>query len=112
MEARSITPATDALSAEFSDARLVAIFDTVNSIEGYKDFYLDLAAELAPRFVLDVGCGTGLLACELARRGFQLVGLDPSPALLGKARRRPGCENVRWVEGYIDQNIDTHAWRL
>jgi SAM-dependent methyltransferase len=109
MEARSIAPSGRTLSAEFSDPRLAAIFDTVNSIEGYKGFYLDLAAELAPQSILDVGCGTGRLTCELARKGFQLIGLDPSPALLDQARRRPGCENVRWVDGYLDQLTDARA---
>ena len=33
--------------SEFSDPRLVAIYDTVNPIAEYETFYLDLAAHLS-----------------------------------------------------------------
>lgn len=39
-----------------------------------------------PRSVLDAGCGTGRVAIELARRGFDVVGLDISTSMLAKAR--------------------------
>lgn len=35
--------------------------------------------------VLDVGCGMGRQAVELARRGYSVVGLDYSPAMLARA---------------------------
>jgi ubiquinone/menaquinone biosynthesis C-methylase UbiE len=37
--------------------------------------------------VLDVGCGTGKLLVELARRGADVAGVDPSPQMLAVARR-------------------------
>lgn len=40
--------------------------------------------------VLDVATGTGLVAAELARRGFRVTGLDQSPGMLEVARRRFG----------------------
>lgn len=40
--------------------------------------------------VLDVGCGTGALAMELARSGYQVTGIDVSEQALGAARRRVG----------------------
>jgi SAM-dependent methyltransferase len=100
---------TDAGSAQFSDRRLVAIFDIINSIEGYKGFYLDLARELAPRTILDIGCGTGLLTCELAKQGYHMVGVEPSAPLLVQARQRQGCENVEWIQGYVDKLNDVHG---
>ena len=36
--------------------------------------------------VLDVPCGTGRLCLELARRGYEVTGVDLSPALLGEGR--------------------------
>ena len=42
--------------------------------------------------VLDVATGTGLVAAELRRRGFQVTGLDLSPEMLAVARRRFGDE--------------------
>jgi predicted RNA methylase len=49
--------------SEFSDPRLVAIYDTVNPIAEYETFYLDLAAKLSASSIIDFGCGTGLLTC-------------------------------------------------
>jgi demethylmenaquinone methyltransferase/2-methoxy-6-polyprenyl-1,4-benzoquinol methylase len=42
--------------------------------------------------VLDVATGTGLVAAELRRRGFQVTGLDLSPEMLAVAHRRFGDE--------------------
>lgn len=38
--------------------------------------------------MLDVATGTGLVAAELARRGFRVTGLDQSPEMLAIARAR------------------------
>jgi len=56
---------------------------------------------LAPdQSVLDVGCGTGRHAIELARRGFFVTGIDVSPAMLGEAKRRAANAGVQvaWIE--------------
>jgi ubiquinone/menaquinone biosynthesis C-methylase UbiE len=45
-------------------------------------------ADLAAGRVLDVGCGTGRLVAELARRGARAVGVEPSPEMLAVARER------------------------
>jgi SAM-dependent methyltransferase len=87
--------------AEFTDPRLVAIYDCVNSYapDAQPGFYLKLAAELRAHSVVDLGCGTGLITCEFARRGYQVIGVDPSPAMIAVARRRPACDGVRWIVG-------------
>lgn len=41
-----------------------------------------------PRTVLDLGCGTGRHAAELARRGAVVVGVDRSPEMVARARLR------------------------
>jgi SAM-dependent methyltransferase len=38
--------------------------------------------------VVDVGCGTGVTARRLIRAGYDVLGLDPSPAMLALARRQ------------------------
>jgi SAM-dependent methyltransferase len=45
--------------------------------------------------VLDAGCGTGRVATELARRGYDVVGVDNDRSMLDEARADPA---VRWVE--------------
>ena len=42
--------------------------------------------------MLDLGCGTGLLAGELIARGYRVVGVDASDAMLARARERLGPE--------------------
>jgi arsenite methyltransferase len=67
-------------------------------------------AALAPRpgeRALDLGCGPGLLACELARAvgpGGHVLGLDASPSMLAMAARRdcgPGAAPVELAEADI-----------
>jgi len=38
--------------------------------------------------ILEIGCGEGLVAGELFRRGYQVTGLDSDPALIAKALKR------------------------
>jgi SAM-dependent methyltransferase len=53
---------------------------------------LDLAAEhgLNGGLALDVGCGTGTSTEALIAAGFETSGVDPSPAMLDRARARLG----------------------
>ena len=41
-----------------------------------------------PGRLLDVGCGTGVLAARLAARGYDATGLDPSDGMLQRLRER------------------------
>jgi SAM-dependent methyltransferase len=84
-------------SAAYADTRLTALYDALNPPGDDTAFYLSLAGP-PPRAILDVGCGTGLLACALAARGHQVTGADPAPAMLAVARARPGGDQVRWIE--------------
>lgn len=47
-----------------------------------------LPADLRGKRILDAGCGTGALACELARRGAHVVAIDLSSTLVQLARER------------------------
>ena len=46
--------------------------------------------------LVDLGCGTGLLAAAAASEARRVVGVDPSPAMLEFARGR--SDAVEWVE--------------
>lgn len=41
---------------------------------------------LPGRIVLDLACGTGSLTCQLARRGYDMIGVDHSPDMLAMAQ--------------------------
>jgi SAM-dependent methyltransferase len=90
---------------EFTDPRQAVIYDAVNAYGPgtQPDFYLAVAEEIGAEAVIDLGCGTGSIALELARRGFRVIGVDPSPLMLEVARRKPGADRVRWVEGDAGQ---------
>lgn len=93
------------LDDHYTDPALVSRYDAENAGRADTDFYLSLAAELGPRTVVDLGCGTGVLAIDLARQsptGRTVVSVDPAHAMLDVARSRTGGERVTWVEGTVD----------
>jgi SAM-dependent methyltransferase len=87
------------LDAHYVDPRLVALYDIENLRGADTDFYVNLAAELDARRIVDLGCGTGLLACELATDNRQVIGVDPAPAMLAIARQKADAARVQWIEG-------------
>ena len=86
------------------------------------------AAHRSPPRVLDVGCGEGRFAAELARRGFAVVGVDVAEEPLRRARaREPGLElrivpaegrwpladasfDLVWAGETIEHVADTVGW--
>ena len=56
----------------------------------------DLVSRYHPQQVLDAGCGTGRVACELHRRGTEVVGVDLDPSMLATARRL--APDQTWIE--------------
>jgi SAM-dependent methyltransferase len=86
----------------FVDPRLARLYDAFDDDRGDLDLYVGLAERLGARSVLDVVCGTGVLALRLAARGLSVTGIDPAAASLEVARAKPGAEAVTWVEGRAD----------
>ena len=83
----------------FEDRRLAAIYDPLEPDRPDLEAYLAIVAEFGARHVLDVGCGTGTLACLLAARGLLVTGVDPAEASLEIARGKPSADKVRWIHG-------------
>jgi SAM-dependent methyltransferase len=87
------------LDRHYQEPRLVELYDSANPRGADTEFYVQLAADVHANVIVDLGCGTGLLTCELAVGGRTVFGIDPAPAMLAYARRRPGAAQVQWVDG-------------
>lgn len=95
------------------DTSTIAFYDAIADFYQlfYKDWEVQLEREgltLRSIFrnkgietVLDVGCGPGTQSVPLAKLGFNITGVDPSPKLLKKAEQTAQKENVdvRWIQG-------------
>lgn len=93
--------------AIFEDPRLAEIYDPLDPDRCDLDAY---AAEFAAESVVDVGCGTGTLACLLARRGpgvRRSIRKVTAPLGIGVSPRRcPAGPRSRWP------NVSTSAKTL
>ena len=76
------------------DARWRALAASGQSVHGEADLLCEL---LAAGSVLDAGCGTGRVAIELERRGYDVVGTNLDPGMLDAAREK--APDMQWVLG-------------
>ena len=87
------------MDEEYRDPHLAAIYDVLDADRRDLDHYVSILTELGARRVLDIGCGTGVLALRLAAAGCDVIGVDPAVASLEVARAKPGAGRVRWMSG-------------
>lgn len=73
---------------------LAGVYDRLNDtvdIPAWADFIeacFERFIGKKPELVLDLACGTGRMTVELARRGYDMIGVDGSPEMLGEASAR------------------------
>ncbi|TPL87075.1 class I SAM-dependent methyltransferase [Mesorhizobium sp. B2-3-12] len=79
----------------YNDPDFVQFYDIENQ-NGRADFDYCIRLARDGGSVLDLGCGTGQLAAEMAGR-CSVTGVDPASAMLDVARHRPGGDKVDWV---------------
>jgi SAM-dependent methyltransferase len=92
MAGPSRTPWTGELHGDRYQERFDALAATGVDVHGEANFVTDLG----PGSVADAGCGTGRVAIELARRGVDVVGVDPDASMIATARRL--APDLTWVE--------------
>ena len=72
---------------------IAPLYDKINgglNYSAWADFIQENVRRYGPdmptELVLDLGCGTGRMTLELARRGYDMTGVDGSPEMLNVAR--------------------------
>jgi len=83
--------------ALFAHPRLAAVYDAFEADRADLAPYVGIVTELGAASVLDLGCGTGVLALLLADRGIDVTGVDPAAASVEVARSKEGADRVSWV---------------
>jgi SAM-dependent methyltransferase len=78
---------------------LAAFYDVHEGSRADLAPYLAVATSLPAHHVLDIGCGTGVLALQLASLGISVTAVDPAPASLNVARAKSGASLVHWIHG-------------
>jgi ubiquinone/menaquinone biosynthesis C-methylase UbiE len=80
---------------------------------GYDPVVIDWLAEAFTLdnhgVVLDLGCGTGQLTIPVAARAHAVIGMDPEPDMLARAKATAasqGCTNIAWLLG-SDRDLPT-----
>ena len=84
---------------------LAPFYDAINEEIDYKswaDFFeriFEREMSTRPSLCLDLGCGTGKMTLELARRGYDMTGIDYSPEMLDIAREAAEKESfdILWL---------------
>lgn len=102
------------MGCEGYEAAISAVYDKLNreiDYSAWADFFescFDRFLPCHPSLVLDLACGTGSMTLELARRGYDMIGIDGSEHMLSEAFSRsidtPGilwlCQDMRSFELY------------
>ncbi len=70
---------------------------------------VDLAGRIGARSLLEVGCGLGYFTAELARAGFDVVGMDTSPVAVERARELHPELAERFVVGRAEADLGRYS---
>jgi cyclopropane fatty-acyl-phospholipid synthase-like methyltransferase len=82
---------------EFFDGHAPVYMDNVFTKDTVRevDFLIDELKLRKGSRILDIGCGTGRHAVELARHGFRITGVGISSGMLEEARKAAAGAGVR-----------------
>jgi ubiquinone/menaquinone biosynthesis C-methylase UbiE len=96
--------------AIFAEPKLAEIYDLLDN-PARPDLapYLAIADEFHVHSLIDLGCGTGTLACGFASRGYEVVGIDPATASLNVAKRKASADRVSFLTGTAAQLKGLHT---
>lgn len=88
--------------------KLAKVYDYLMSGVDYNDWadYICSIGErfdLKPRVILDLACGTGNSSLSLAKKGYQVIGVDLSPEMLEVAKKKAAAEKIKI--DFIEQDM-------
>ena len=91
---------------------IARVYDRLNKEIDYSrwaDFFescFEKYGKVKPEIILDLACGTGRMTCEMARRGYDMIGIDGSIDMLSEAYSKDTdgilylCQDMREFELY------------
>ncbi|WP_317367095.1 class I SAM-dependent methyltransferase [uncultured Tyzzerella sp.] len=84
------------------------VYDTFMENIPYEDWLIYIEKiwakfNLNPKLIADLACGTGNITIPLAKKGYELIGIDNSFQMLAKAREKSIKENVNIL--YLEQDM-------
>ena len=88
---------------------LAEFYDVLNPDVDYAkwadfiDGIIKKQGETETNIVLDLACGTGSMSVELARRGYEVIGVDLSPEMLMEAQNKAFSEGLNIL--FLNQNM-------
>lgn len=65
----------------------------------YAKYLRDIFDKFSPEggTVLDAACGTGNITCRLSDMGYEMIGVDSSPEMLGAAKEKSGERDILYL---------------
>jgi SAM-dependent methyltransferase len=75
---------------------------------GYHVFFTDNVN--ATDTVLDIGCGNGALAFDVAKKAKSVTGIDIETKSIEKAKRKHGAGNIRFIAGDATKDLSTETF--
>lgn len=85
----------------YEHAQLARLYDLENSWGISDEFYLMLAKK-CKGYILDMGCGTGLLSNAMAASGCKVTAVDPALAMIDIGKGREFAHVIEWVSAGVD----------
>ena len=87
--------------ADLYDCLMKKDFDYEKIADYIENLFIEL--EISPELVCDLACGTGNITIPMAKRGYDMIGVDKSVRMLDIAKNKANDENLDIL--FLNQSI-------